>query len=229
MESLVRKHFRERAEKGEYISKKAEILPTRHDKGRLLEVGCGGSLSYSPTELEVYGIDIVPKMAHVFRIKHPDGNIVVCDVKRLPFRDNTFDIIVSTWLLHHLVGCTPRKCVNNICVALREVKRVLDDGGDFLLREHLLRNRLASFVLFYTTFLCAKLHINIDFLDIHSQVVTYFLTEKELGRLCDKTGFGAKELSCKKWRFRKVDLGKYDAEFLLHAHQRLRPGSLWSV
>ena len=208
LEVLVKKHFEDRIERGEYTWREPETLALCQVCRGLLEVGCGGSLSYIPEKLEVHGVDLVFKMAQAFKANYPKGNIAVSDVRLLPFKDNSFDIVVSTWLLHHLAGYTRRKCLENVHVALHEMKRVLNDKEVLVVRESLAGNILFSLVLFYATFLCAKLHINIDFLDIHSEVITCILTRNDLKQLCTQTGFEAKERSSKRWRFRKINLGE---------------------
>jgi ubiquinone/menaquinone biosynthesis C-methylase UbiE len=46
-------------------------------------------------------------------------------VERLPFPDATFDVVLSTTMLHHLPDKARRQC-------LREVRRVLKPAGRFL-------------------------------------------------------------------------------------------------
>lgn len=54
--------------------------------------------------------------------------VAVADAKRLPFGDSTFDLVLSLFALHHVMGYG---------TALKEVGRVLKPGGLFLFAEPL--------------------------------------------------------------------------------------------
>ena len=218
MENIVIEHFRERIRRGEYAHALGEMksLPERLE-GRLLEVGCGAGLTYLPGKLEIYGVDITPEMISIFQKSHPEAHAIIGDVKTLPFRGGSFNAIVSIELLHHLVGGTPTRCADNVKSAVGEMKRVLKSGGILLIRELLVRNRLFSLIMFYFTLLCAKLGIEIDMLDIHSKVITFFLTENEFKKICSEAGLEI-ERELKDWEmFGRFRLGS-DVEFLVRVN-----------
>ena len=114
-------------------------------KGRALEIGIGpgNSIQFYPQAAEVSAIDISPKMlarakrkAAPYRAKL---NMDVMDVERLGFRDNTFDMAVTT-----CVFCS----VPDPVAGLNEVRRVLKPGGRLLMFEHVLsQNRRAAFIM----------------------------------------------------------------------------------
>jgi len=64
--------------------------------------------------LEVYGLDI----SHALKL-YPSGYTVLGDIRHLPFQDNTFDVVISRYLLEHF------KYVE-IVEALEELSRVAD-------------------------------------------------------------------------------------------------------
>ena len=91
---------------------------------QMLEPGSGRGeflLNFKELGLDVYGIDISPEAANF-----ENGlDIKICDVEneKLPFPDNTFDIIYSKSFIEHLLS--PEKF-------LEEAYRVLKPNGIFL-------------------------------------------------------------------------------------------------
>jgi demethylmenaquinone methyltransferase/2-methoxy-6-polyprenyl-1,4-benzoquinol methylase/phosphoethanolamine N-methyltransferase len=102
---------------------------------RVLEVGCGtGEIALrakariGPTG-SVAGIDPSPEMIAVARQKAARANLDidyrVAGVEALPFADATFDVVLSSLMMHHLPeALKPR--------ALAEIRRVLKPGGHLL-------------------------------------------------------------------------------------------------
>jgi len=104
--------------------------------GRILEIGAGGAwlsaeLSRQPRVVEIVAIDFsqrllreqAPKVfallnANVAKITRMPG-----DFHQLDFASDYFDFVVSSAVLHH---------ADNIVQVLREVKRVLKPGGQFV-------------------------------------------------------------------------------------------------
>ncbi|MEW5934586.1 MAG: methyltransferase domain-containing protein [Bacillota bacterium] len=101
--------------------------------GRVLELGMGtgANLPYYPPRVELTGVDISPRMLsfarqRAERLGRP-VNLVVADAQDLPFPDQTFDAVVSSFFL-----CT----VPDPGAALAQAWRVLRPGGELLLLEH---------------------------------------------------------------------------------------------
>jgi len=101
--------------------------------GRVLEVGVGTgkNLPYYPEGIELTGVDISPKMlekakrkAETLEIK---ADLRVMDIEKMVFPDRYFDYVIATF-----VFCSVPDPVNG----LREVRRVLKDGGTALFLEH---------------------------------------------------------------------------------------------
>lgn len=102
-----------------------EIVPK---KGKILDLGCGtGQIAQVLSDREWYGVDISAKsirFAKQFYKKALVGDITT----RIPFKDSTFDYVVSIHTLHHV----PSKLKE----ALLEVRRVLKNGGQLIAVEH---------------------------------------------------------------------------------------------
>ncbi len=100
------------------------------DKGKLLDVGCGGgmlteSLPYYFPKASIYGCD-VSSTAIVYAKKLGSGKVKYSQIKnkRLPYRDNFFDVCICFDVLEH---------VPNVKFFLSEVRRVLKKDGKFFL------------------------------------------------------------------------------------------------
>ena len=103
-------------------------------RGRVLEIGIGtgANLPYYGSDVELVGMDASGAMLGQVRAKVDGGTsvgpaLLRADAGALPFVDETFDAVVSTYVL-----C----CVPDLDQALREALRVLRPGGDLLLADH---------------------------------------------------------------------------------------------
>ena len=102
--------------------------------GRVLELGAGTGLNlphYSDNLEELVLTEPSPPM--VGRLERrakkagTPSSVMVADAERLPFKDDSFDTVVST-----LVLCT----VDDPQLAIYEIARVLRPGGKLLFLEH---------------------------------------------------------------------------------------------
>jgi len=94
---------------------------------KLLEVGCGMGtdlLQFARGGAYCTGVDLTPRSIeitrHRFKLYGADGNFMISDGERLPFRSESFDVVYSNGVLHH----TP-----DTAGSIREVHRVLRPGG----------------------------------------------------------------------------------------------------
>lgn len=96
----------------------------------ILDVGCGpGNLSYAIRRVvkseHIYGIDVsevMLKQNYHFRTTKS-----ICGViERMPFKDETFDVVAGFSILHHL---------GNLTKGFKEIIRVLKVGGLFIFGE----------------------------------------------------------------------------------------------
>lgn len=94
---------------------------------RVLDVGCGtGRLAIVLSErfgARVWGIDPSAEMLEVARSKEPAIGWKLARAEALPFRDGWFERAVTSLVVHHL----------DRPAAFREIRRVLADGGRFVL------------------------------------------------------------------------------------------------
>jgi ubiquinone/menaquinone biosynthesis C-methylase UbiE len=122
---------------------------------RLIEVGCGtGELLRAAcreaTPARVVGLDPDPAMLAQAEAKLRDAGIAAELVRgtaeALPFPDGSFDLVLSSLMLHHLDTATKR-------AALREWRRVLAPGGSLVLVDFgVPRSRLLRLVLWPARF-----------------------------------------------------------------------------
>jgi ubiquinone/menaquinone biosynthesis C-methylase UbiE len=104
-------------------------------RGEVLEIGFGSGLNlpYYPAEQieKITTIDVNPGMNKLAKARIDQSSIAVdyrtLNGENLPFADNSFDTVVSTWTLCSI------KLVDN---AIGEIYRVLKPGGKFLFIEH---------------------------------------------------------------------------------------------
>lgn len=112
----------------EYAPWMPEVMGFNEFAGaRLLEVGCGMGtdlLQYARGGVKVTGIDLTPRSIEISRqhlsLYGEAGEFGIADCERLPFADESFDVVYSNGVLHH----TP-----DTAGAVREIHRVLTPGG----------------------------------------------------------------------------------------------------
>jgi ubiquinone/menaquinone biosynthesis C-methylase UbiE len=106
--------------------------------GEVLEIGFGTglNLSYYPPQIQkLITVDPNPGMNRRARKRIEESNIIVdnrvLSGEDLPFEDESFDSVVSTWTL-----CS----IPNVDRAIAQIHRVLKPGGKFFFIEHGLSN-----------------------------------------------------------------------------------------
>jgi len=72
---------------------------------------------------EVHGIDVAEQVVEIVRERRTGLQVRCADVRRLPFADAVFDVVVSLSTLDHF------SCRSDIARALSELQRVLKPGG----------------------------------------------------------------------------------------------------
>lgn len=102
----------------------------KDEKGKLLDVGCGtGNVLCKLVngKRELFGIDLSENMVEESKKRMgKDADIKVADAEHIPYKDNTFDTLVCNASFHHYPH--PEE-------VLREMKRVLKNGGKLLIGE----------------------------------------------------------------------------------------------
>lgn len=116
------------------IRRRTVELATVQDGESVLDVGCGtGTLTLAAKRRagagEVRGIDASVEMIEVARGKaakqRADVDFQVALIEQLPFPDDTFDVVLSSLMLHHLPDDLKR-------TGFEEILRVLKPGGRIL-------------------------------------------------------------------------------------------------
>jgi ubiquinone/menaquinone biosynthesis C-methylase UbiE len=104
------------------------ILPKKDM--RVLEIGCGTGLNlklYQEAECEIHGIDLSPSMVNAASRKLGEkADIRVGDASRMPYQDNSFDLVVAMFTLHEMPGSIRLPVIN-------EMARVTKMDGHLLL------------------------------------------------------------------------------------------------
>lgn len=89
----------------------------------ILEVGCGSgedAIYIQEATKNIVGVDITPIALKRFTANGFQG--ILADVKKLPFHSDSFDYVISSGLLHHLIG------QGDLNEYLREFARVTRGG-----------------------------------------------------------------------------------------------------
>jgi ubiquinone/menaquinone biosynthesis C-methylase UbiE len=147
-------------------------------RGKTLEVGVGvgKTLRYYPKDVELCAVDAVPEAIDIAREKARRLNLNACfevaDVEKLPFSDDSFDTVLSSF-----VFCT----VPNPEKGMREILRVLKPGGRAIFLEH---TKSDSVLLNYLFLLPLKLPLRLlldddPLRETHKLVSKYFEIEHE--------------------------------------------------
>ena len=97
--------------KQEQLNKIKIIKKHLKPRGLLLDIGAGTGISTKPFEKHCKCIALDPS---INMLKQYKGLKVLAKAENLPFKDKTFDTIISVTALHH----------TNIKKALKEIKRV---------------------------------------------------------------------------------------------------------
>jgi len=92
---------------------------------KILDVGCaGGSMAnkvgYIFPKSKITGIDAYKDSIKYAKEKYPGINFLVADAHNLPFKANTFDMVICYETIEHVVN--PKKVLN-------EIKRVMKKSG----------------------------------------------------------------------------------------------------
>ena len=122
------------------IRRRTVELAAIREGENVLDVGCGtGTLTLAAKRYagagEVGGIDASPEMIEVARRKAAKRGVGVdfrvALIEQLPFPDGTFDLVLSSLMLHHLPDELKREGFAEICRVLKPGGRLLavDLGG----------------------------------------------------------------------------------------------------
>jgi ubiquinone/menaquinone biosynthesis C-methylase UbiE len=121
--------------KEEQLRASIVVLAQLQPGEKVLDVGCGtGSLAITAkgkagASVEIYGRDAAPEMIDRARQKAAKAGVAIDFqagvVEALDFPEDTFDVVLSSFMVHHLPGGLKAK-------AFAEIYRVLKPGGRLL-------------------------------------------------------------------------------------------------
>ena len=112
----------------------------------ILEVGCGSGeavIYLQKASKNIVGVDISSAALKRFTTNSFQG--ILADVKKLPFRSSSFDYVISSGLLHHLIG------QGDLKEYLREFARVTAGGGYVIALEPNLFNHSGILMNIFNT------------------------------------------------------------------------------
>lgn len=92
---------------------------------QVLDIGSGPghvAEALSQTGAQVTGVDFSTQMVEIATQRYPQVTFQQANAEQLPFGDNSFDAVVSNFVVHHLARPD---------VVFKEVSRVLKPGGCF--------------------------------------------------------------------------------------------------
>ncbi|AFY91019.1 class I SAM-dependent methyltransferase [Chroococcidiopsis thermalis] len=155
---------------------------------KVLDVGCGtGSLAIAvKTRVgatgEVYGIDASPEMVEVARRKVSQIGVDVAFqvglIENIPFPDCTFDVVLSSMMLHHLPGDDLKR------QGFAEMYRVLKPGGSLSIVD--IEPPASPLLRILHPILLVHFWVRIKLQDYQAVMEATGFTEIEVG----KTGYG---------------------------------------
>lgn len=117
------------------LARVSEVARRLHGGVAILDFGCGigGSIPHFKELFpgaRLSGTDVSEASLTMAREKFPSGvQLDAFDGERLPFESDTFDIVFTSCVFHHIPPEERLAC-------MREIQRVLKPGGEFFFFEH---------------------------------------------------------------------------------------------
>jgi len=120
--------------KAKPLEEVVEFCNSIEKKGLVLDIGCSNCRNLIPfleRKFSCIALDFSKNMirkAKEFLLKRKlSANFIIADINNLPFRNNVFDYVLCTRVLHHL----PTRALRS--GALAEIKRIVKDKGEILM------------------------------------------------------------------------------------------------
>jgi SAM-dependent methyltransferase len=109
----------------------------------VLDIGCGHGLIHpylSGAGYRLTGVDVAENAIEIARRRNAHVHYDVYDGSRLPYADETFDVIFTICVMHHVP-------VDQRDIFVNEARRVLRRGGSFVIFEHNKLNPLVRWIV----------------------------------------------------------------------------------
>jgi SAM-dependent methyltransferase len=120
-----------------YLRKRTRFVVEHCPRGQGLDVGCGTGVLASRLADAGYpmsGVDPSDGMLDVLRARYPGIRAVQASGAALPFGDDSFDVVLSVAVMHHIADA------RDVRDTLAEMVRVARPGGRILVWDHNPRN-----------------------------------------------------------------------------------------
>lgn len=166
---------------------------------RLLECGGGGGgllaaiQDAAGARMELFNLELVDRF-RPFQVL-PEIRFVPGSVLRVPFGDDSFDMVLARNLLHHLVSDSIRGTRANQRQAVSELFRVARPGGLLLIDEQINRSKASCALLFLLSTWASRIGLRIRSLMVTPHTVVGYLTDAELEGLCDSARAGSERIA----------------------------------
>lgn len=120
---------------GDFVAVESQLKMLGDVEGkRILEIGCGGaqnSIALSKWGAEAVGVDLSRKQVmygkSLSRNENTEVSLLICDMEKLPFKNESFDIVTTAISLHY---------VPDLNATVEETNRVLAENGYFTFSTH---------------------------------------------------------------------------------------------
>jgi len=169
---------------------------------RILDLGCGDgkfikSMIAGGVKGEFYGADISFSMINLAKedLRDKGAELLVADGFKLPIKAGfEFDIIHIDAILHHLIGKTRGKSIQQVHRILDILVKSLSENGALLVEEFNFVSycipSITSFMLFYGLKLLNFLHLDVRKVtnEIQPGLEVNFFYDKQLQKLFEKYG-----------------------------------------
>jgi|AGTN01.2.fsa_nt_gi Methylase involved in ubiquinone/menaquinone biosynthesis len=145
----------------------------------ILEVGGGSGymLDMISKELPVNLLCNCEIVTEVYKKQVNEKNTLIRSTAlQLPFKDESFDVVIIKNLLHHIVGTTRTASKNNAGNAIRELTRVVDNNGYIIVLEQYNKHNLFGSAVFYLTLMFTKVGLHFKSFGWNENVIVSFMT-----------------------------------------------------
>ena len=129
--------------KADYLHKIVEREIPGVERPWILDIGCGHGYIHPYLRrfgYEIVGVELAESVLPVARKENPDVSYVGYNGARLPFASQSFDVVLTVCVMHHV---PPIQWLS----FLREMRRVLRPGGITAIFEHNPLNPLTRYVV----------------------------------------------------------------------------------
>lgn len=103
----------------------AKKVISRKAHKKALDIGCASGymvseIANSFPDIKFWGVDVYDKAIDYAKAHYPNINFSVAAAEKLPFQDNSFDLVICYETIEH---------VENPLMSLKEIKRVMSEDG----------------------------------------------------------------------------------------------------